>query len=323
MYCISQVIDNTMTEKKFRVMFYNVENFFDYYIDSTSNYNEFTPEGERRWTATKYIRKRNSIYKVIKAVGGWVPVTLIGLCEIENELVINNLIDNTPLNKYGYNYVHFDSPDKRGIDVCLIYHEANFSVIYSKALNIKDTADLDFTTRDILYVVGKIDNDTIHVFVNHWTSRYRGLFESEKYRLLASNKLLEITDSICNSAPSSNIIIMGDFNDNPYNESITRITDLSDCDIVNLNMISKNKNVEGTMKYKQSWHYFDQILVSQSLFDSVKIESSPSATIFDAGFLLMPDDIHLGYKLNRTYYGYKYMGGFSDHLPIYFDLVVK
>jgi len=323
MYCISQVLDGIIKENKFRIMFYNVENFFDYDTDSTISYNEFTPQGQRKWTKSKFIKKRNNIYKVIKAVGEWEPVTIIGLCEIENEFVIDDLLNNTPLKKHGYNYVHYNSNDHRGIDVCLLYREKVFNVIKHDVLKVESEDHRDFVTRDILYVVGRIGEDTLHIFVNHWTSRYRGLVESQKFRHFASDKLRHFTDSLCISNNKPNIIFMGDFNDNPHDESIVRLEALSQCAMINLRLEAKNKYVLGTMKYKQGWHKFDQFFVSQTLLDSGHIYTIPIANIYDERFLLVEDDTYLGFKPHRTYIGYSYKGGFSDHLPVYIDLIIS
>lgn len=322
MFCISQDVI-PITEKRYRIMFYNVENYFDYIYDSTLVYNEFTPEGELHWTKNKYLKKRNCIYKVIVALGGWEPVCLIGLAEVENEYVVSDLISGTPLLKLGYKYIHYESDDFRGIDVALIYNSKLFEVISHRPIKILDPQNPDFTTRDMLYVVGIIGNDTVHVFVNHWTSRYRGVVESEPLRILASKKLIEITDSICVEDESANIILMGDFNDNPENESMTMISDLSDCGFVNLTAKVHSKSVVGTLKYKHQWFNFDQILISNSILESNRLFSDSVMHIFDAGFLLEPDSKYMGYKTNRTNIGFKYNGGFSDHLPVYFDIIVK
>lgn len=322
-FCNSQDNSDLCIDKRHRVMFYNVENHFDYLFDSTLIYNEYTPEGDLHWTKSKYLKKRNNIYKVINAVGGWEPVSLIGLAEIENEFVVDDLIKGTPLSKQGYRYIHHESKDKRGIDVALIYNSNLFTVISHKPVSINDPSNPKFTTRDMLYVAGILGNDTVHVFVVHWTSRYRGLVESQPLRILASQKLLEITDSICSVNDSAFIILMGDFNDNPENESMTMIPEFSRCGFTNMEVHNTNKYVDGTLKYKHQWYHFDQILLSNSLLRRSRLKCDSIVLAFDADFLLVPDKKFMGYKTNRTNIGFKYNGGFSDHLPVYFDIVVK
>ena len=302
-------------------MFYNVENYFDAMHDSALVYNEFTPQGDIYWTNSKYIKKRNNIYKVIKAVGGWKPVNLIGLAEVENEFVISDLINNTPLGREGYSYVHYESDDFRGIDVALVYHSASFTLLHSEKVVIRNPKNPDFTTRDILYVVGLLKTDTLHVFVNHWTSRYRGYLESEPLRILASQKLKYLTDSICVKNENANIVLMGDFNDNPEDKSMQLLTTSRDCGFDNLDMTNSNSGVSGTLKYKSNWLDFDQILVSNSLIGGTNgLQSFNHANIFDADFLLEEDLKYFGLKTNRTNIGYKYHGGISDHLPVYVDI---
>ena len=319
--CFSQSENIDDSEENFRIMFYNVENHFDAKVDSSRSYNEFTPNGELHWTNSKYEKKRNNIYKVIKAVGGWIPVTMIGLVEIENEFVISDLINGTPLSRDGYKFVHYESKDFRGIDVALIYKSDDFTVLHSEKVVISDPQNPDFTTRDMLYVKGLLVADTIHVVVNHWTSRYRGYLESEPLRILAAQTLLRLTDSICSLNKNANILLMGDFNDNPENRSMQLIINSTDCRFDNLKMLNSNANVLGTLKYQGNWSRFDQILVANSLFVGTNgLQCEPYAHIFDAEYLLETDSKYLGLKTNRTNIGFKYHGGFSDHLPVFIDV---
>ena len=318
----SQTRGEDAKEIPYRIVFYNVENYFDAKYDSSLTYNEFTPDGNLHWTQSKYIDKRNSIYKVIKAIGGWNPITLIGLAEIENNYVISDLISNTPLVKEDYKVVHFESNDTRGIDVALLYSSSRFRLIDAQKVVIRDPQNPYFKTRDILYVKGLLKTDTLHVFVNHWTSRYRGYLESEPFRLLASKTLLHLTDSICTICENANIVLMGDFNDNPNNESLELITKSRLCRFDNMEPIGSISEIPGTLKYKDNWLNFDQFFVSNSLTNgSNGLICSPPAKIFDAKFLLEVDLQYLGLKPNRTNTGFKYHGGTSDHLPIYIDIV--
>ncbi len=320
--CYSQTNSDVKDKNQYRIMFYNVENYFDAKLDSSLTYNEFTPDGDLHWTLSKYINKRNSIYKVIKAVGGWNPVTIIGLAEIENKFVLSDLINSTPLVKEKYKIVHFESNDFRGIDVALLYKSDTFILLHSEKIVIRDPKNPDFTTRDILYVKGLLATDTLHVFVNHWTSRYRGYLESEPYRLLASRALMNLTDSICMVNSSANIVLMGDFNDNPNNKSMQLITNSSLCEFDNPKLLSSRSDVAGTLKYKGNWQNYDQFFVANALITGNNgLQCSSSGHIFDAEFLLEVDLQHLGMKTKRTNIGYKYHGGTSDHLPIYIDII--
>ncbi len=321
MISYSQNNNNNDDLDHYRIMFYNVENYFDAVHDSSLAYNEFTPHGDLHWTNNKYIKKRNNIYKVIKAVGGWGKVSLIGLVEVENEFVISDLVNNTPLAREGYAYVHYESNDFRGIDVALLYLTSNFKLLDSEKVVIYNPQNPNFTTRDILYVKGILGNDTIHVIVNHWTSRYRGYLESEPLRILASNRLTRLTDSIYNTNAKANIFLMGDFNDNPDNKSMQLITSNQKCNFRNIELTSTNPEVKGTLKYKSNWSNFDQFIISSSLSSCLNgFECPQQGHIFDAEYLLESDSKYFGIKTNRTNIGFKYHGGFSDHLPIYIDV---
>lgn len=307
-----------------RFMFYNVENFFDVYPDSLTEFNDFTPAGNLHWSLSKYYTKRNSIYKTIIATGKGNAPEIIGLCEIENKQVLDDLISNTPLNRHNLGIVHFESGDHRGIDVALCYKKNIVKVIYAEPIKIKSSKHPDLKTRDILYVKSNIYGDTVHIFINHWTSRYRGFMESEPLRMLAAKTLKQKTDSICQATSGANIVIMGDFNDTPYNASMIFLCDNSKCSLTEVVPESYNPYVKGTLKYRGQWMIFDQIILSESLLlPNKKIGFSGKARIMDDDFLLEKDDKHNGFKPYRTNIGYKYNGGISDHLPIYFDLLFE
>lgn len=313
---------NELNREKFRVIFYNLENYFDIYVDSTLTYNEFTAQGELYWNKKKFQEKTRNIYKVFQAISSWDGIALAGVCEIENKYVLDQLLYGTPLNDMKYKYIHFDSQDNRGIDVALIYGK-EFKPVSSQAYSILDNGGNKIHTRDILYVKGLLKNDTIHVFVNHWTSRYRGLLESNSLRFKFSELLKSKTDSILDVLPDANIIVMGDFNDQPHDKSLQNMTNDSSL----FNLVSKpiENNSPGTVKFRADWFIFDQILVSKSLKNGSGnlMISNEGLKVFDALFLLEKDSKHLGYKPYRSNLGYKYHGGFSDHLPICFDLIIQ
>ena len=306
-----------------RIAFYNTENYFDPFQDTTTDYNEFTPEGERHWTESRYNVKQQHIFKVIAALGEWEPVALMGFAEIENRRVLEELISNTPLKNDHYRIVHYESPDHRGIDVGAVYLPQKMTLLYSRPISLKTKDGAVMHTRDILYLKFLADDDTLHVFFNHWPSRYGGLLETKPLRLLAATVLKSLCDSICRINPHPNILIMGDFNDDPTDESIRFLTGGSGpCKLATIVPRSKYNKAKGTLKYGQQWNIFDQVIVSEPLLkkqNKLGIENDRS-TIFDAPFLLENDEKNQGVKLRRTYSGFKYIGGYSDHLPVYVDI---
>jgi predicted extracellular nuclease len=321
----SQEMISSKNDKVNRIVFYNVENFFDPYVDSTRKYNEYTYEGNLHWSYKKYEKKRNDLYKTLAAISGWKPLTLVGLAEIENYLVLYELIEKTPFKFENYQIVHFESEDFRGIETGVIYNADLFLLIHAEKIQISTPLDTAFKTRDIIYLKGLLEKDTIHLFYNHWTSRYRGLLESKDYRLLAAEQLKKSVDSITYIDPEAYILCMGDFNDNPADESIRYLANDASGALKQLPYSNTNKDVKGTLKYQGNWSYFDQVIVSESLTisDSGLYIKDNKATIFDAGFLLEKDEKFLGVKPFRTNIGFKYNGGISDHLPIYVDIIRK
>jgi endonuclease/exonuclease/phosphatase family metal-dependent hydrolase len=329
-------LQHTYTQKDdqtFRVAFYNVENFFDASIDSTREYNAFTPEGEQRWTLTRYVQKRMNVYKTIMAIGEGRPPGIIGFCEVENEKVLHDLVFNTPLKSFQYRVVHYESPDRRGIDVALAYRKEGIVLLSSRSIRVRDASDTAFVTRDILYAKFEISGvDTLHVFINHWPSRYGGVLASVDKRKLVARLLRHHVDSLNNTFNTPKILIMGDFNDEPDDQSIVDGLGAFPIDqinspnqLVNLFTLPDQLGSQGTIKYMQNWQIFDQIIVSQSLMcvDQRLCYRNSSARIFLRDFLLTDDDRHLGKMLFRTFSGPSYIGGYSDHLPVYIDLDYK
>lgn len=311
-------------------MFYNVENLFDTFDDSLKKDEDFLPESNHFWNNHKYYTKLNQIYKVIMAVGEWNPPAIIGLCEIENRKVIDDLTNNTPLVKFEYKIVHKESPDRRGIDVGLLYRKELFTPLNSEFLPINFPNNPESKTRDILYVKGITNKaDTLHIFINHWPSRWGGQLESEGRRLYVASVLKSKVDSILNKSINSNIIITGDFNDYPDNKSIKEVlsakqdfNNISSNQLYNLSAnLFKTKHI-GTHKYQGEWGVLDQFIVSGNLLkkENKVYTSIDHVHIFNKDFLLEPDNSNYGFKPNRTYIGYKYNGGYSDHLPTYLIL---
>ena len=316
--------------ERFRVMFYNVENLFDPWDDSLTRDEEFTPEGERYWTNYKFYDKLNKVYKVIMAVGRWEPPAVIGLCEVENRFVLEKLISETPLKGFGYRIVHHESPDRRGIDVALLYREELFEPLYDEAIRVRFPDDTAYHTRDILYVKGLIDHrEMIHFFVNHWPSRYGGYLATVNRRNTAASILKHHTDSLLEMNPNSAVVMMGDFNDGPRDESFSGVLQaVAPSDEIelktyyNLMLTDQDDWSYGTLKYRENWDVFDQVVVSGSLLNHDGLDVFlDKAFIFHESFLLEDDERYLGIKPFRTFTGFRYNGGFSDHLPVFFDLI--
>lgn len=316
-----------------RIVFYNVENLFDIYNDSLKRDDEFTPEGERNWNNKRFYKKLNNIYRVMMGVGEWNPPVIVGLCEVENRFVLNKLIYQTPLKTFDYKIIHEESPDRRGIDVALIYRSNGFNPIEHKTIGIRFPFDTASRTRDILYVKGILqEKDTVHLFVNHWPSRYGGYLETKPKREFVASVLRRQVDSLFLSDPDPKIVIMGDFNDEPWDESLQNelnakldTTDLQKNDVFNLMSVYQNRTDGGTSKYQESWNIIDQFVVSSNLISGKQGLQvlNGQARIYNPGFLLEDDFKHLGKKPFRTYVGFKYNNGYSDHLPIYIDLIKK
>ncbi len=323
-------LDNNEQRGYFRVVSYNLENYFDPFNDSLTNDDEFTPEGMYHWTWDKYKDKRNKIYKVLSAIGGWELPEIVGLYEVENEFVLRDLLKSTPLKFRDYEIVHKESPDARGIDVAMLYRTDKFKLISKQFLKIIFPFDTAKKTRDILYAKGSTkDHDTLNIFVNHWPSRMGGQSESEMNRQTVAKILRSKVDSIFTSNPMSNVIIIGDFNDEPDNISITGILkaghnfdSLVPGQLYNLAWYMKEKKGMGSLKYQGEWGLIDQIIVSTSMLKKSNsiYTTIEDAKVFNADFLTVPDDAFIGVKPFRTFIGMKYNGGFSDHYPIFMDL---
>ncbi len=301
----------------FRVAFYNVENLFDTHDNTQINDDEFTPEGTRHWSNYKYWQKIKKTSKTLKILGGWEAPSLIGLAEIENDTVLKHLIYSDPLRNSKYGIIHRDSPDHRGIDVTLLYRKDKFFPINHKFYPLLYDNGEIMHSREIVYTKGLITGgDTLHVFVIHFPSRYGGYKKSEPKRLNAVKQLMSITDSINRVFKDPNIVIMGDFNDTPINRSIINLD--------NNKWLNLLKCDHGTHKFQGQWNKLDHIFISNSLLQKDnKIYVNGYTNAFKEPFLFEEDLKYLGNKPFRTFVGFKYNGGFSDHLPVYIDLKIK
>lgn len=316
------------SESVFRIGFYNLENLFDLDDDSLTRDEAFTPEGENRYTYSRYDKKKNGLARTILAMGGWRPVELMGLCEIESRWALEGLTSFSPLANTGYEIIHQDSPDRRGIDVACIYQPERFEPILYKYYRIKFPFDPDRKTRDLLYVKGKIPNgDTLHFFVNHWPSRYGGQFVSEPARQYVAEVVREKVDSLNARFGNPLIVLTGDFNDEPDDMSLsqtlmakTEPESIDRGDLVNLMFPVKFKY--GTHSFAGEWGVLDQFIVSENLLSGSQTNTGYGKVgIFDAPWLLKKNAAGNDVP-NRTFQGPAYKGGYSDHLPIFLDLVM-
>lgn len=302
------------------IMFYNVENLFDDVDDPILGDDEFSRNGLRAWNSFKYKSKIKKISQVILAANGWEYPALIGLSEIENRNVLNELISKSLLSNIGYKIIHKESSDHRGMDVGLLYDPNIISIIDSAFYTVELSENV--CSRDILYAKLKFRNDILHIFVCHWPSRYSGALSSESSRMKASNILAEKCAKILHHHSDSKILIMGDFNDEPQNQSLLNLSEkLKIENKVSLHNLMDDKFEWGTIKYKNLWYLFDQFIISNSLLDTdFGFQLSEKPIICSLPFLLIKDEKYLGYKPFRTFLGYKYIGGYSDHFPILIKL---
>lgn len=308
------------------IFFWNVENLYDTYDDTTKLDNEFTSQGQKHWNWLRFSTKLNHVAKTILAAGKWNTPVIIGLCEIENRYVLNKLIYETPLKPFHYKIVHHESPDQRGVDVALLYRPEYFTVINERIIPVKFPFDTLSKTRDILMVKGKLmSSDTIFLFVNHWPSRRGGYAISKPRRNFVASVLRTAIDSIQRSTSIANIVVMGDFNDEPEDESLAGVLGArtimkvpEPSELYNLMGIRNRGEPEGTLRYRDQWTTFDQFVVSGALMAGLSgIETGPDQVkIIKASFLMEDDNTYFGEKLKRTYSGPRYTGGFSDHLPV-------
>lgn len=316
-----EVLCQAFDPKSLNIMFYNVENAFDIRDDSTTDDNDFLPGGVMRWNLKRYNAKITSLYKTIISAGEWNPPEIICLCEIENRKILGDLVYGSYLSKYNYGIIHEDSPDRRGIDVCLIFRKDVVKAIKHSYWRPAYT-DGEFTTREVLYTVFEYQSDTFHLIVNHWPSRKGGVLAGEDLRKKIAGMIRFKTDSISAENKNAKILITGDFNCTPDDSEMRYLTSGENKNaLVNLSADKALKG-KGTYRYMGTWEMIDQLLVSESLLNSreqLHIDRN-EPVIFRPDFLLREDSKYPGPSPFSTFRGYRYQGGFSDHLPIIFKL---
>jgi len=326
---------NSQENKSYRIRtiaFYNLENLFDTENDTLIFDDDRTPEGKDHWTKERYLKKLDNLSRVLSEIGKSASKTspdIIGICEVENRKVIEDLINHPNLITKDYGIVHYDSPDERGIDVALLYKKSVFlptSSASRRLLLINDDDERNYT-RDQLIVGGLLDDEQLFFMVNHWPSRSGGEVRSKPNRMAAAKLSRHIIDSVQLLDANAKIISMGDFNDDPNNDSFKKI----------LKTVGKPKELEkqslfnpmeklykmgiGSLAYRDKWNLFDQIFFTENLLHPKEGNYKFwKATVFNKPYLIAKKGQYKGYP-QRTYAGGSYTGGYSDHFPVYMYLI--
>lgn len=314
--------------------FYNLENYYDTVNNPIVDDEEFLPNSERHYNTRIFLDKVDRLSSVISQMGTDINpdgMALLGVAEIENDTVLNILVNHKGLKSRKLKIVHYDSPDRRGIDVGLLYNPKYFTPLYSEPLFVQlpgGSKDAYFT-RDILYVKGILDGDTIHVMVGHWPSRSGGEERSIPARAAAAAVVKGVVDSLMAVNIQSKIVIMGDLNDDPISPSLTKIlkakgstSGLKDGDLYNPWFDFYKRGI-GTLAYQDAWGLFDQVVISKAWLE----KAQPGyhfykATIFNREFLVQQTGRYKGYP-KRTWDGSTYNYGYSDHFPVFVTMLKK
>lgn len=315
--------------KPARVIFYNTENLFDTINDPATNDEDFLPESKQHWNSEKYNLKLDHISKALRAMLDTIQPMVIGLAEVENKKVVEDLIAQPALKKFNFGIIHHDSPDERGIDVAMLYNRDVIEENFNAFLPISFPFDSTDKTRDILYMKGFVnEGEPLWIFVNHWSSRREGELGAKKR--LAEEKILKdkILD-VYKGEPDARVIVMGDLNDNPTDVSPLTLADATNIKnpttqlLVNM-MKPLYARKEFSLKYKDESDIFDQFFVSRNLLNTKAsyFIRPDGAHIFNSVWLLFNHPKY-GWIPNRTYSGDRWVKGYSDHLPVYMDIVFK
>ncbi len=319
-------------QKPHKVMFYNFENLFDTIRDPEIYDSEFTPEGPKKWNATKYQKKLDNLSRVlfdIAAIDKNYPA-VIGVSEIENRTVLEDVITQPKLAPANYRIVHYDSPDARGVDCAFFYRPDVFKLEGSAPIRFTMKELPNLRTRDIVTMWGTIDGEPFYFMVAHWPSRLGGKEASAPRRNRAAEIMRTAADSVLAANPATKIVMMGDFNDDATDDSIVEILG-GKGDIKKLEKgdyfnpyVKMLKAGLGTLAYRDAWNIFDNIVVSENLATgstgALKLQRAEKSkfwgNIFNAPYLFQKEGQYKGYPL-RTFVGNNFQGGYSDHLPVY------
>jgi len=329
------ITSNTVAQKKdYKVAclaFYNLENLFDTVNDTLINDEQFLPEGSYAWTEDRYQEKLANMAYVISKLGTELSPTgasVVGVSEIENRKVLEDLVAHDLLKERNYKIVHYDSPDKRGIDVALLYQPGHFKVTDSQAIPLMIyRGEKRVYTRDMLHVEGLFDGEPMHFIVNHWPSRRGGAAQSAPFRNEAAKTCKKVLDSLENLNPGTKLILMGDFNDDPVSPSVKshlmakkEVEEVSKGGFYNPMESFYSKGI-GSNAWRDTWSLFDQLILSEGFLN--KSQSGYfyyQAHIYNKNFLRQKSGQYKGYPF-RTYSGGKYTGGYSDHFPVFVYLL--
>ena len=304
-------MNNQVVDHIFSIGFYNLENLFDPLHAEHTRDTDYTPAGHFRWDEAKYFNKIRNLSKAISRIGAGrapAPPVILGLCEVENASCLEDLVKDKSLESFNYGFVHFESPDPRGIDTALLYRKDAFKVLNAKAHRIELKTE---NTRDILSVEGELYGERLNVLVNHWPSKVKGNKQSKIKRDVTSRKMAAVIDEILRQNETANIISIGDFNEQPAHKSISKY--LSQ-EFFNP-MLELAEQDQGSVRHRGKWMMLDQILISQGLKNSETIRYE-STYVGKAPYLLQEKGRRKGAPL-RTYLGSFHLGGYSDHLPVY------
>lgn len=320
-----QELTDQVVEDTIKVGFYNVENLFDTSNDPENpGDDEFTPDGELKWTLARYKTKLSMLTRVVEAMD---YPEVLGLAEVENKQVLEDWVSEAAMASHDYQVAHLESNDYRGIDAGLIYRANAFQVLDLEDYIISFPDDPDYRTRDILMVKGVLEyKDTLTIFINHFPSRRGGQERSEPKRIFVATQLRKLIDNTFNQNPDARIIVMGDFNDEPFDQSIAdvlgaqkNITDQAQ-ELYNPMWKLTDQGI-GSYNYRDNWQMLDQIILSGELLDEDEGYKyvTNSADVLKKEWLLQQSGNYKGYP-DRTYAGDNYLGGYSDHLPVLLEL---
>lgn len=314
-------------ENAFVVVSYNVENLFDTVDAPMFSDEEFTPEGSKQWTYRRYQKKLNDLSRVILSIPEKELPALIGLAEVENRKVVEDLATNRGLRRGKYEVIHEDGKDPRGIECALLYRPDLFRYRSHEYIDVEDPSDPEYLYRGILHVNGTgPEGSNLHIFVNHWKSRSGGEKETERQRMYTAITLRKKLDMLLSREQGLKVMIMGDFNDEPTNRTIFnglsasgKRTNIQLGDHYNLFYDLHNQHGKGTYAYKGEWNMLDQVIVSYNLLDQKKglFTSFDGGSILAEEWMLFESEKYGKMLPSATYGGPEYYGGPSDHLPVY------
>ena len=321
-------------DKPYMVAFWNLENLFDIYDDPETHDEEFTPEGAKQWNEIKYQKKLSNVERVMfdmAAIQKDYPI-VIGVSEIENRSVLEDLVSQPKLKGANYRICHFDSPDARGVDVAFLYRADVFKFEGSDNIKLEVEELPNFRTRDFVVMWGTIEGEPFYFLVSHWPSRLGGKEASQFKRDACAKQIREIKDSLLAENPATKVIVMGDFNDDATDASLVKVMgakgkekDLQKGDFFNPYFQMLRAGL-GTLAYQDMWNLFDNICVTENMINAeegkLKLIKGKKfyGNIFKKPYMLQQEGQYKGYPL-RTYSGNNFQNGWSDHLPVYIHIV--